>query len=154
MSLERVACGDCPVGRASGAGKGQFCPFIIRQYARGDVLCLCGGPADHVWFIKAGVVGLSRSADPDQGDVDTVCLPGSFVGLECLIEDRYLRTARTLSNAMLCGATAEGFHRWLRQSDERLTLVMHAVHDSPVLGGQADLFASRLSRRDGGGRGS
>ncbi|HYU14920.1 MAG TPA: cyclic nucleotide-binding domain-containing protein [Candidatus Acidoferrum sp.] len=152
ICLEDITCGDCALGRASGADRGQFCPFIIRRYGRGDLLCLAGDPVDYVWFIKEGVVGLSRSRELDQLDeVEGLCLAGSFVGLECLVGDRYLRTARALSNASLCGATREGFLRWMRVNDERVATIMRAALEDPILVGHADHLASRLPGPEGGG---
>lgn len=133
LPIEPIACGDCSLGRMSGAGEGQFCPLIIRRYRPGSLLYRAGDPASYVWHVKAGVVGLSRSSDPGRcGDVEALCVPGSFVGLECAVRERYLRTARVMSPAILCGATREGFDRWMRQSDERLAAVWRALLDDPL----------------------
>lgn len=125
-SLAAISCDSCELGRISGAGKGQFCPFIVRRYADRQRLCLAGDSADHVWFVKQGVIGLSRSRE-DAGELDSMRLPGSYVGLECLLGDRYRYTARALSPCTLCGATRAGFLGWLRQSDERIAAIMRAV---------------------------
>src|SRR6185503_7501612 len=100
LDVGQVACSDCPVGRASGLGRGQFCPFITREFPRGTVLCTAGEPADHVWLVKRGVVGLGLVRDePDR--LDTLRLPGTFVGLEALMGDRYVATARTVAHTTL-----------------------------------------------------
>jgi CRP-like cAMP-binding protein len=143
-----VSCRDCDVGLASGVDRGQFCPFIIRRYRRGDLLCLADAPIEHVWFVKQGVVGLTVSRELSrEGEIDGLCLPGSFVGLECLVGDRYLRTARFLSAASLCGATSEGFRSWLSQSQERVEVVMRAVLEDPLLVCHARDIAARLGSR-------
>ncbi|HKE20197.1 MAG TPA: cyclic nucleotide-binding domain-containing protein [Kofleriaceae bacterium] len=144
MSIHRVAsvsCGDCPVGRISGVGRGQFCPFILRARARGEILCLAGDPADYVWHVKSGMVGLSRSRDTTElDDIEAICLPGSFVGLECLFGGPFLRTARVLSPAVLCGATRDGLPDWARQSEERIVAILESLLADPLL---ADLDVLR-----------
>lgn len=134
VQLDRVECPECPVGRASGADRGQFCPLVTCHAAGGELLCTAGEPADHVWYVKQGVIGLSRpDADPDQ--LESLRLPGSFVGLEALAGETYLRTARAVSSATLCRATRDGFQEWLRWSDERVRAVVEAAGDDPLLAG-------------------
>lgn len=134
VAIEPVACHECHLGRLSGVGQGQFCPFVMRKYEPGDILCLAGDAADHVWYVKTGVVGLSRARDMDRnGHVEALCLPTSFIGLECLAGDRFLRTARVISRAFLCNATREGFRRWADQSDERAAAIERALLDDPLL---------------------
>jgi hypothetical protein len=150
---EPISCSNCPIGRVSGASQGQFCPFIIRDHDASDLVCLAGNPIDHVWFIKSGVVGLSRSQDADQLDeLDALCMPGGFIGLECLFGDRYLRTARVMSRASLCSASREGFFLWLRQSDERVATIERIALDNPLLVDYAKHVASGLSEAPRGVR--
>lgn len=132
LEVEGVQCSRCAIGRASGVGAGQFCPFIVRQYARGEFLCTAGEPADYVWLIKEGVVGLGRSPE-DVDQLEALRLPGGYIGLECLVRDTYLCTARALSRVTLCGATREGFQRWLRQTDQRVGVVLEAALSDPLL---------------------
>jgi CRP-like cAMP-binding protein len=127
-----IRCHDCPVGVASGAGEVLFCPFIIRRHRRGEVLCLAGEAIEHVWFVKEGVVALGT----DPGDVDqlrALKLPGSFIGLEAMIGENHMCTARALTPVTLCGATREGFQRWARENDERMALVARAALADPLL---------------------
>jgi CRP-like cAMP-binding protein len=134
VDLGEVPCEACPVGCASGRSAVQFCPFIIRHYERGAALCSAGDPADYVWLVKDGVIGLG--AGPDEPDrLAALRLPGSYIGLECLLEDRYRFNARAMSRATLCGATRDGFLRWVRGSDERLRLVVRTVMGDPLLNG-------------------
>jgi CRP-like cAMP-binding protein len=137
LDLGEMSCEACPVGCASGRSTVQFCPFIIRHYEHGAELCRAGAPADYIWLVKDGVIGLGAArGQPDH--LDALRLPGGFVGLECLLGDTYLATARALSRATLCGATREGFLRWVRSSNERLRLVMRAALDDPLLAGRTD----------------
>jgi len=117
-------------------------PFVVRRYERDQLLCLAGDPADYVWIVEQGAVGLTRSRD-QTGRLDVLRLPGSYVGLECLVGDHYLFTARALSRCSLCGATRDSFAGWLRQNDERVALVMRAVLED-LLGGP-DPNAARRS---------
>ncbi len=134
LDLGEVNCAACPIGQASGAGRGQFCPFITREVGRGEVLCRAGDAADYVWMVKKGAVGLGLTrADLDR--LDTIRLPGTFIGLECVVQETHAATARTVARATLCGATREGFRRWVRGSDERLALVMRAALRDPILTG-------------------
>lgn len=132
IDLGEMSCDACPVGCASGRQAAQFCPFIIRHYERGAELCRAGNPADYVWLVKDGVVGLGGGpGDPDR--LEALRLPGGYIGLECLVDDSYRFTAKALARSVLCGATREGFLRWVRGSDERLRLVMRAVLDDSLL---------------------
>ena len=132
LDFGEVRCDGCPVGCASGVGRGQFCPFITREVERGDVLCRAGEPADYVWMVKKGAIGLGLlRTDPDR--LDTIRLPGTFIGLECLVQETYLVTARVIARATLCGATRDGFLRWVWGSDVRLALVLRAALRDPIL---------------------
>jgi CRP-like cAMP-binding protein len=134
VAIEPIACHKCRLGQLSGLGQGQFCPFVMRKYEPGDIVCLAGNAADHVWYVKSGIVGLTRARDMDRnGHVEAICLPASFIGLECLVGDRFLRTARAISRAILCCATREGFQRWADQSDERAEAIEGALLADPLL---------------------
>lgn len=126
VAVERIECDNCPLGHAAGVGQGCFCPFITRQYGRDEPLCRAGDPADMIWFVKRGVVGLTMQPGDDV-EIDALRLPGSYVGLECLVGDMYTYNARTLTRATLCGAPREGFLRWLRADDQRMAKILRAV---------------------------
>ncbi len=117
-------------------------PFVVRRYERDQLLCLAGDRADYVWMVKQGAVGLTRSRD-DTDRLDVLRLPGSYVGLECLVGEHYLFTARALSRCSLCGATRDSFAGWLRQNDERVALVMRAVLEE-LLGAPAPRAGRRI----------
>jgi Cyclic nucleotide-binding domain len=153
VSAADVSCPDCPHGSGPAAQTPRPCPFVPRRCERGEILCLAGQPADQVWFVKGGVVGLGHLHDegdqPD--DIHVVRLAGSYVGLECLVGDSYLRSARALSRVTLCGATRESFRSWLRENDERLATVMRAVLEEllpadPSPGGSPDRPGARHHR--------
>lgn len=109
------SCGECPVGQASHTGEGQFCPFIDRNRKSGELIYLEDEPADYVWFVKRGTVVLSRTGAGNSGEgrVRAIRFPNSFIGLEALVTDQYIDTARAASDVTLCGATRAGMDTWL-----------------------------------------
>ena len=109
--VRELDCHACEVGRASGAGHGQMCPFIDRQRPAGTRLYAEGDPATYVWFVKAGTVVLSRG-DGD-GRARAVRSAGAFVGLEALVTDCYVDSAQASTDVVLCGATRDGMDAWL-----------------------------------------
>jgi CRP-like cAMP-binding protein len=106
------SCAECPVGHASGTGQGGFCPFIDRQGQAGAILFEADSRAEYVWFVKRGTVVLSRPGADDRG-VRAVRFAGSFVGLEALVNDSYVDTARAVTDVVLCGATRDGIDAWV-----------------------------------------
>lgn len=124
LDLCSLDCARCPVGLASGGDRGQFCPWVTRDHAAGEVLGEAGDAADYVWFVKDGVVGLR---EPGSDRLASLRAPGSFVGLECLTAARRPATAVVLTPSLLCGATREGFIAWLGGSPERVGVVVDAA---------------------------
>jgi len=110
-----VLCAKCPVGVASSAGSGHFCPFVDRSRQSGELIFLEGEPANHVWFVKQGTIVLLRKGGENnaEGRVRAVRFPGSFIGLETLVSDRYIDSARATTDAILCGTTRAGVDAWL-----------------------------------------
>jgi len=112
-----INCAQCSVGRASGLGAGAFCPFIDRNRRAGELLYLQGDTADHVWFVKRGTVVLSRLDRSSETErAHAVRLQGAFIGLEAVVNDRYLDTARAATDVVVCGATRDGIDAWLGPS--------------------------------------
>jgi hypothetical protein len=110
VTLGCVSCSSCELGRHA-SQTARFCPFIIRRYAAGTELFEPGQRADYVWMVKEGVVGIRTSRDSVQR-VDELRLPGGFVGTRCTRDGQYTAWARTLSEAVLCGATYAAYQRW------------------------------------------
>jgi CRP-like cAMP-binding protein len=138
LSIEAVDCGECQLGRAAGVGNGAFCPFIIREHPRDQVLCRAGDPAARIWFVKRGLVGLTTRTGDDV-EIDALRLAGGYVGLECLVGDVYTYSARTLARTTLCEAPRDGFLRWLRGDEERLVAILRAVFGDLVAAAQPGL---------------
>jgi CRP-like cAMP-binding protein len=112
---ETKSCANCDIGIASGVGQGNFCPFVDRHRRSGELLYLEGEPASHVWFIKKGTVVLYREAGEKdaEGRAHAVRFPGTFIGLEALVADEYVDSARATTDVVLCGATRDGMNHWL-----------------------------------------
>lgn len=114
LPVERLECSACEVGRASGVGRGQFCPFIERRLPAGATLYAAGQRAGHVWFVRAGTVVLARAiADEGAPRARAVRFAGSFVGLEVLVSPVYTDTATAASEVAVCGASSDGIDAWL-----------------------------------------
>lgn len=130
-------CACCPVGVASGLGKGQFCPFIEREYRQGAILYREGEEAGYAWFLQSGTIALRRGGSEELG------LPGKLIGgAEALLGESYQATACVVSDARLCGATRDGLRQWVTGDVERVSIVLRGVLDvgrpavSPIMKGE------------------
>lgn len=119
-----VECQHCPVGVASGMALGQFCPFIVRDYPKGADLYHIDQSADHIWFIKTGVVALT-----DDNGACEFKYPNSFIGAEAVETGRYRANAKALAPTTLCGATREGFKQWMSSHAEILCAAICRAFD-------------------------
>jgi CRP-like cAMP-binding protein len=113
IRVERLECSACEIGRASGLGRGQFCPFIERRLPAGTAVFSAGDAADHVWFVRAGTVVLSREVGRGETRARAIRFAGSLVGLEALVSPVYADTATAATEVSLCGATSVGVDLWL-----------------------------------------
>lgn len=161
-----TSCESCPIGCASGVGEGLQCPFVDRVREAGESLYLEGEPAERVWFVKSGSVGLLREAGERHGEgiAWTVRGPGTLLGLECLVRKNYVDSARTLSRVTVCIISQEQALAWLRNRSEAvrtsLELVLAAsCYDAPrptqsdgtALERVARWLIDESPRRNGGG---
>ena len=108
------------------AGRRPFCPFVDRARAAGELVYLEGEPAQQVWFVKQGTIALLRKGGENhaEGRVRAVRFAGSFIGLEALVAERYLDSARATSDAILCGTTRAGLDGWLEPRDGPARVVL------------------------------
>jgi CRP-like cAMP-binding protein len=115
-SLKAVeSCGDCPMGAVSGVGQGGKCPWVEGRRPASAFLYLAGEPADTILHIKQGAVMLSRATGPGRDDDVTwaVRRPGALLGMEGLVRDTYLDTARAVTDVVVCTATRTDVDAWL-----------------------------------------
>lgn len=122
-------CKLCPIGVAADVGRGGRCPLVPRARPAGACLYMEGLPAERVWFIKSGVVVLTRGEIERSGNeiAWAVRTPPSLIGLEALARPTYLDTARALSAVTLCGATRESFDTWLSHNASAARAVLDLV---------------------------
>jgi CRP-like cAMP-binding protein len=106
------SCATCTLGRASAVGRGGHCPFVTRRRGAGEQLYLQGEPASAVWFLKEGTVALLREL-PGRERVRAIRAAGSVMGLELLVHDTYLDTARALTEVSVCVLSRTGLDGWL-----------------------------------------
>jgi CRP-like cAMP-binding protein len=82
---------------------------VEQELPAGSTLFRAGSPATLVWFVKAGTVWRSPR-DRLQG-------PGAFLGLEAIVNDRYVETAIAESDVTVCAAPAIVVDGWLGDPD-------------------------------------
>jgi CRP-like cAMP-binding protein len=133
-----TSCVGCPVGNASNVADGDRCPMVDRKWKAGATLFEAGEPAFTVWFIKKGTVVLSKPSDnPDaDGIAWAVRSAGSFLGLESLVRDTFVDSARAVTDLAACGTTLHGMEAWLEDRSKAARTVLQCtlqtqVEDSP-----------------------
>ena len=91
-----------------------------------------GGPAHTVWFVKRGTVVLSRTGADGVERARVVHGPGTFVGLEALVQPTYADSVRTAGPAILCGIGRAGLDTWLgpRGTPARMALERTLLADA------------------------
>jgi CRP-like cAMP-binding protein len=134
IDSEVTTCTRCPVGIASGIEEGGRCPFVPRRRGAGAVLHVAGDPVERVCFIKSGEVLVTRSSDEErvEGTPWAVRRPGSFLGLEGLVQLEHLDSARALGDVTLCGASLEEIRAWLDARRTAAQVLLDAVLRSSV----------------------
>lgn len=132
------SCAKCPIGAAAGVGAGGRCPMVDRTRRAGTSLYVEGEVAEKIWFVKRGLVSLSRAVDAKgwSGAVWTVRRPGAVLGLEALVRPTYVDSARAVSDVTLCAAPVDTMREWLASRAEAAMAVLGCVvgatcHDTP-----------------------
>jgi CRP-like cAMP-binding protein len=122
--------------------------MVDRRRSAGALLYAAGELAERVWYVKHGVVLLSRDADEGgtSGVAWAVRRAGSLVGVEALVRATYLDTARTVTDTVVCAATREQVDVWLRTNEP----AARALLDCVLLAACAD--APRRAGADGTAR--
>jgi CRP-like cAMP-binding protein len=131
-------CVGCPVGDASNVGEGDRCPMTDRRWKSGAMLFSAGEPASAVWFVKKGTVVLSKPADQPDADGITWAVrgPGAFLGLEALVRDTYVDSARAVTDVCACVTSLRELEAWLDRKHTAARAVLQCavqaqVDDSP-----------------------
>ena len=111
----RASCMLCPVGAASGVGSGGVCPMVDRRRPAGTCLFVAGEPADTIHYVKHGAVALARASGDKHGEgtPHAIRRSGSLLGVEALVRDTYLDTARSVTEVTVCAAGRTDMLAWL-----------------------------------------
>lgn len=104
--------------------------MLDRARRAGANLFVEGEPAEKVWFVKRGLVSLSRAVDARAGAVWTVRRPGSILGLEGLQRATYLDTAQAVSDVVVCVASREAVQAWVARRAEAALALLGCVIDA------------------------
>jgi len=111
-SGEITSCSSCPCGQAAGVRFGGRCPLVDRKRRSDETVYLEGDTISSVWFVKRGTVVLSRAGEDGVEHPHAVRGPGTFVGLEALVQQTYADTARTTEPSVLCGISHAAVDAW------------------------------------------
>lgn len=111
----RASCMLCPIGNASGVGSGGVCPMVDRRRPAGTCLFVAGETADTIHYVKQGAVALSRASGDKHGEgtPHAIRRAGSLLGIEALVRDTYLDTARSVTEVTVCAAGRSEMLAWL-----------------------------------------
>lgn len=122
-------CTECPIGIASGEGRGQFCPFVPSEVPAGTVVFREHELAHHVYFVREGAVTLSRGGTAPRCEHEIG--PGRYVGTEAMIPQqiRYRHTGTASGPATLCSASVAGVDQWLGPADSPARTSLSLVLD-------------------------
>jgi len=128
----KVACATCPIGAASRVADGGRCPMIDRRRVAGACLYMAGAPADTMFYVKHGVVALSRGARLAEGDgaPHAIRRAGSLLGLEVLVQDSYADSARAVTEVTVCAAGRSEMLSWLEEDGTARAVLDCQVRDS------------------------
>jgi CRP-like cAMP-binding protein len=118
-------------------------PSLERHTPRGAHVYLEGEAASRVWYLRRGCVVLVRAASDDGREAPhAVRRAGSLLGLEALVRDTYLDSARVTADALLCSVSREAMDEWLQEP-----MALRAVLAHVLTTGSADV--PRACRSEG-----
>jgi CRP-like cAMP-binding protein len=103
----------------------------LQHLAAGTILCRREELADRAWLVEHGVIagGVGEVEDPE-----TLFLPGSLLGLDCLLGPCRLVSVRALTEASVCPIDRAALIDWLRGGrPERIARILDAATADPRL---------------------
>jgi CRP-like cAMP-binding protein len=147
-STTAASCVHCPLGRAAGVGRGGRCPFEPRRYRAGELVCSAGSPAETVWYVKRGLVALSRGGASGEDVGHHVVPAGGLVGLDALGMRVHSDTARAVGSATLCAAPRGALDAWLGPPGAPSRVVLELVIETRLAASPraAGVDASAMTR--------
>jgi CRP-like cAMP-binding protein len=149
-ALPQLSCRSCPLGQASITGS-TACPFHDGARPARSLIYLEGEAAQRIWYVREGVVVLSRESGLSYGEglASAVRSAGNLVGSEALSGPNYVHSARAATPVRLCGASKARVEAWLDAAPRaartllELVLATQARDAALQIGGSA---TSRVAR--------
>ncbi len=127
----RAECVVCPIGAAAAVGRGGRCPMVDRRHAAGARIYSAGESVQSVWYVKSGAVALTRGIDDGEGygKLHALRRSGSLLGVEGLVRDKHLDSAKAITEATLCGAPREEMIRWVEDATAARAVLACVLRD-------------------------
>ncbi len=99
--------------------------MVDRRRAAGTCLFVAGERAETFFYVKHGAVALSRAAGDREGEgtPHAIRRAGSLLGVEGIVRDTYLDSARTVTETTLCAAPRNEMLGWLARDQAARTLL-------------------------------
>ncbi len=88
--------------------------MVDRKRPAGTCLFVAGEPVDTVFYVKQGAVALARASGDKHGEgtPHAIRRAGSLLGVEGLVRETYIDTARTVTDATVCAAPRNDMVAW------------------------------------------
>jgi CRP-like cAMP-binding protein len=95
--------------------RGGRCPMVSRPRPAGTWLLVAGEPSERIMYLQRGAVTLSREGGDARhaGVIWAVRRAGSLLGIEALVRDTYLDSARAITDVVVCTAARAEIDGWL-----------------------------------------
>jgi CRP-like cAMP-binding protein len=99
--------------------------MIDRRRAAGACLYMAGTPADTFFYVKHGVVALSRGTHLANSDSapHAIRRAGSLLGMEVIVQDAYADSAHAVTDTIVCAAGRAETLAWLEQEGTARTVL-------------------------------
>ena len=127
------ACAGCAIGAPSMPGGDSRCPMIERHRSAGACLYIAGEPAERILFVKRGAITLAREIDHGRSEsvTWTVRRPGTVLGVEALVRETYLDSARAVTDVVVCVASRDDVGAWMGSRDGAARALLDCVLLTP-----------------------
>ncbi len=120
----------------------------VRQFPAGTEICVEGQPAEYLYLLLSGTMGLYRLVRGNEMELNRTDQHGAYFGAtQAYVRDReggkvYTATARTITECSYFALPAEDFaefmHRWFPMAVHLLEGLFIGMHNSEALIGQRE----------------